>query len=173
MKLAIGLILVLVVIAIVIFVFPSLLTKTAVNIVETSVDESRAAGRDGRRAQDINSLKIELDLYFEKFNSFPQTLAELKSTAVNSRLINDILTGDVYKQYFQVHYATVAGAGGKIIAYHLGQSFESERSQKFLTQDNDFDSKSAGWLNGFNGTDSQACGTGDYGKFCYDIKVEK
>lgn len=172
MKFVITLVIGFLIIGAVIFMLPSLFKVTTVGVVVTSYDESRAAGADAKRVSDIRSLKVELDLYFEKFNSFPKELEDLKSTALYPDLFEDV-PGDIYKQFSRFHYATKNGVGGKITEYHLGQSLESKPSSTHLTSDADFNSRGIGWLNGFDGDDSQSCGAGDHGKFCYDITVKK
>lgn len=157
---------------------------------KVSVQDAREAYgvimRDGRRIQNIQMTKDMLMEYKIRSGQYPKDLNELLQVSQNNdavayriyEVVDDpMTTSNLPHGTTLIHYATRAGSDGKINAYHLGNSLEKQNPDypydpERRKEDSDFNSKAAGWINGFEGDDVKPCGQYDKGKFCYDIKVE-
>ena len=99
--------------------------------------------RDGRRINDIRIIKVILGEYYDSYNVYPNSLSELVPEFLND-LPKDPKTN---QDYFYAFYPFIEPS-----CYHLGTVLENVNRYELLN-DADFDSKMAGYINGFNGID--------------------
>lgn len=140
-------------------------------------EESRMQSSDVRRFGSLSGIPKTLLAYYEKFGKYPKTLDELATSGFYRH--DDIYepsTLNSIKRTFS--YAVKIGADGKVKEYHLGTSLEIYKPEvrnyynSSLPVDANFNSKTAGWMNGFDGDSSKPCNQDDIGKFCYDFTVK-
>jgi len=143
------------------------------------VEESRKKTRDVMfRVNRIRQLMSALTLYKNQKSEYPKTLEQLVQSGVlsDSSALYDPGNAEVTIKDSLFSYAVKLSSSGKAIEYHLGASMEICLTDTLCgTQgpsDANFNSKNAGWLNGFDGNNSNPCKSGDVGKFCYDVKAE-
>ncbi len=98
--------------------------------------------RDQKRISDIQNLAQVLDEFYKDYGFYPVSLSYL-SPKYLSEIPRDPQTG---QDYFYAYYPSF-----KPFAYHLGARLEGERFE--LRRDDDFNSKKAGFVNGFDGED--------------------
>lgn len=114
--------------------------------------------RDARRVQDIDQLRLALELYQKGKGEYPLALQVLKDEG----LISNVPIGPLGDAYF---YAVRSDQA----AYHLGARIENIQPLSYLQNDADFrsDSPPSGetWLNGFDGRDIAGGGSAN----TYDI----
>src|SRR3989344_3778628 len=126
----------------------------------------------------IRQLMSALTLYKNQKSEYPKTLEQLVQSGVlsDSSALYDPGNAEVTIKDSLFSYAVKLSSSGKAIEYHLGASMEICLTDTLCgTQgpsDANFNSKNAGWLNGFDGNNSNPCKSGDVGKFCYDVKAE-
>lgn len=113
---------------------------------------SKCIARDMRRINEIEYLQSNLDLYFWENNSYPTSLLELRNLAKKD-IPKDPKTK---KDYLYAYYPSENPT-----AYHLGAVLELKKAT-ILKNDSDFNSESAGYVNGFDGKDP-----------VYDLHVSK
>ena len=129
------------------------------------------AGRDFKRINDITALTIAIINYFENEKQVPEKLEDLRDS--------NFIGG--YISYPQPVYRYSYRSDKK--AFHLGVTLEETLEQfnkyhpkYYDTDDEDFNSQNqSGWINGFNGLDSEVCLPNDKiwyqqnGKWCFDV----
>lgn len=104
--------------------------------------------RDAVRIQRLQGIQFYLDAYYAKNHSFPATLSELREEVPKDPKTHD----DYLYAFYPPENPT---------AYHLGAILEFKNAT-ILTRDSDFNSKAAGYVNGFDGKDP-----------VYDIHISK
>jgi len=95
-------------------------TQGAVNVIETGkpLDKEQAKKRDNRRVNDLQTIRLSLELYFDAKKEYPLTLASLAPV-----FIPTIPTDPSTKQ--QYLYAAIQ-VEGQCSSYHLGANMENE-----------------------------------------------
>ena len=139
-------------------------------------EESRMQSQDVRRFSTLNGIPKILSAYNEKFGKYPKMLDELATSGFYAGYdIYEPSTLNATKRTFS--YAVKIGANGKVTEYHLGASLEIYKPEdrygvKEFATDANFNSKTAGWTDGFDGDSLRPCNQADIGKFCYDFTVK-
>src|SRR3989344_906486 len=145
-------------------------SKTFDEISGGSLSIARMKSRDARRTADLSQLRVAMELYYDKNNSYPEKLS-----GISSDVMQIIPTDPTTKAQYYYTYRTLKNSRD---AYHLGTSLESADASG-LANDKDCNSKtgkgcgskgSGVWSStaGFDGDDSRGCG-GESNLHCYDI----
>ncbi len=146
------------------------------SVVVVSLNSARAKARDAKRVADLGEIKTALGLWFDSFQEYPATLAELAS---NPQFLTSVPAGPNPGE----SYVYVSSADG--FSYHLGATLEQVPvTTGVLASDRDCISSgetptcngfSEGVVDGFVGTDVAGTGCGNTGAptgatiACYDV----
>ena len=95
-------------------------------------------GMNAARKYNMQQICDQLEKYHSKNNYFPMSLLELE---IEPKIIKDPKTGE---DYLYAYYPEE-----NPIFYHLGITLETKDA--ILNSDADFDSRTAGYINGFDG----------------------
>lgn len=118
----------------------------------TSLDPSSSErAMNATRKSNLDSIYYEIESYYDDNDYFPTSLSELE------KFVESKTTGDEIKKlpkdpetgedYLYAYYPAENPT-----AYHLGVILEI-KDDKDLNDDSDFNSKAAGYVNGFDGKD--------------------
>lgn len=155
------------------------------SVVLASLNSARTKARDARRVADIKQIQLALEMYFDKNNGYPVTVATMAGSTQGQIASEPKDPKD---------NASYAYALSGTTFYHLGAGLEGS-TEAALSADKDCDSTSAvvgtacpagaaytsgtaPFNTGFNGGTAggaetlQATGCGAYaftGKYCYDV----
>lgn len=88
----------------------------------------------------LRQINLGIEMYQSENGYFPKNLIDLYPTSIANK---DILEDE------NVYYASYPAENPN--KYHIGIKISGDRNE--LNEDNDFDSQSAGYINGFNGAD--------------------
>lgn len=148
------------------------------SVVVVSLNSARAKARDAKRVADLGEIKTALGLWFDSFQEYPETLAELAS---NPQFLTSVPTGPNPSEA----YIYVPSADG--FSYHLGATLEQVPvTTGVLASDRDCTTAEAategfctgfeaGVVGGFAGADVAGTGCGNTGAptgatiACYDV----
>ncbi len=123
-----------------------LVGKTKINLLDIKKAEKEVENlikrRDQKRIADVQNLAQALDEFYKDHGFYPVSLSYL-SPKYLSEIPRDPQTGE---DYFYAYYPSF-----EPFAYHLGARLEGERFE--LKNDDDFNSKRVGFVNGFDGED--------------------
>jgi type II secretory pathway pseudopilin PulG len=102
----------------------------------------RARTADRIRIEHLQFIQSKLELYYSENNCFPTSLSQL-TYLIKREVPKDPIT---QKDYLYAFYPE-----SRPTRYHLGAILETKN--KILKEDADFNSKAAGYTNGFDGKD--------------------
>lgn len=125
------------------------------------VAQAQKKSRDAHRIADLAQIKLGLEQYAtsQKTPLYPFSLSLLTPRFL------PVLPTDPASTTVPYNYSPRPDRKN----YHLGASLELLGSTVFGT-DADFNSKAAGWKNGFDGADFKKCSDRDTGITCFDLK---
>ncbi|MEK9180149.1 MAG: hypothetical protein AAB897_01945 [Patescibacteria group bacterium] len=119
----------------------------------TSVNPA-SSGHDDAKRKEIGQIMGALELYFNRYGRYPLALADVVE-----------LLSTKLQHFPEIHY----GVNNDKDRYHIGITFETI-THSSLPGD-DFNSKGAGWTNGFDGSGSGPCAPKEVGVACFDLVV--
>lgn len=124
------------------------------SVVLASLNSARVKSRDSRRISDIKQIQLALELYYDSNGQYPTQIYGSPSPLVDGDHIAAVPTDpNTGNNYMYAHNSPQTD-------YHIGANLEQTDHQA-LDSDIDFDSASAGWTDGFNGTNDSSNGVYD------------
>ena len=92
------------------------------SVVLASLNSARKKGRDAKRVSDVRQLQLALELYYDKYNGYPQVTDLDSSTLVSDGFLSVIPHDPSDQRDYSYAYTTNGGD------YHLGSSLEDTGS---------------------------------------------
>ena len=108
------------------------------SIVLASLNSARRKSRDARRIADIKQIQLALELYFDAFRRYPDTLALLAPDYIPSVPADPLGGAYPYDNYLTNLRPSGCITPASCVYYHLGALLE-EVTNSALLSDRDFD----------------------------------
>ena len=105
-------------------------------IIYTSFDGAKAKSRDQQRIADISSIQLALEIYFNKYKQYPESLDSLQDDRTFTIPTPPRSSENYRSNYFPIKKTTATTE--RCISYHLWTTFENPNS--FLESKKGFNS---------------------------------